>query len=62
MKLNWKLVLSDLGAMIGIAWILFRWDAKDDFYRFGAIVAMICVVIWRIDAHVTFYRDQRKIY
>ncbi|MCE3282397.1 MAG: hypothetical protein K0Q66_1134 [Chitinophagaceae bacterium] len=62
MKLNWKLVLNDLGTMIGIAWVWWNWNAKDDFFKFGAIVAMVCVMIWRIDAHITHYRQQRRIY
>lgn len=60
--MNWKLLIFDV---MVIAWIVITiviWQDRDDFGKFRDIVMGVCLLIWRIDAHYTFYKKERRWY
>lgn len=59
-KVNWKLIGSDLLAVLAIIWVILTWQEKNDFYKFGAIILVIYLVVNRIGSHYEHYQREKR--
>lgn len=60
--MNWKLLIFDL---LTIAWIVITvvlWQDREEYGKFRDIVMGICLLVWRADAHYSFYKTKRRFY
>ncbi len=62
MKLNWKLLIFDLLVIAWIAIAMLAWQDRDEYGKFRDIVMGVMLLVWRIDAHYSFYKKEKRFY
>lgn len=60
--MNWKLLIFDILVMAWIIITIVIWHERDDFAKFRDIVMGICLLVWRADAHYSFYKKEKRFY
>lgn len=60
--MNWKLLIFDVMAITWLILTIYLWPERDDAKQFRDIVMGGLLFFWRIEAHYSFYKKNRRVY
>lgn len=60
--MNWKLLIFDVLVLAWITAAIMAWPEREEYGKWRDIVMSFCLLIWRADAHYTFYKKERRFY